>query len=300
MAGGLVVKELASAASTPAAGYSVLYPKSDNLWYFKDEAGVERSLLGNLPANWMQGLIQANNAIDSINDLNISAGACRDTTDVHNITLSAITKQSDVNWAVGTNAGGLDTGAVGNNDYYIWAIKRSDTGVSDVLFSLSSASPTMPTSYDFRRLIGWFKRVGGTIVTFTTYETEGGGVELLWTTPTLDVNLAATLTTARRTDAVKVPLGFSTIAHLNVAFNDAAGGSFIIVYCPDQSDAAPSVTVAPIYNVGTGDGTVANASTGGQYHIRTSSAGLIAARGSIATMDLYIVSTQGFRWARRN
>ena len=41
MAGGLVVKELASAAGTPAAGYSTLYPKSDNLWYVKTEGGLE-------------------------------------------------------------------------------------------------------------------------------------------------------------------------------------------------------------------------------------------------------------------
>ena len=31
--------------STPASGYSVLYPKADGLWYFKDDAGVE-TLLG--------------------------------------------------------------------------------------------------------------------------------------------------------------------------------------------------------------------------------------------------------------
>jgi hypothetical protein len=67
---------------------------------------------------------------------------------------AAITKQIDAAWAVGTDAGGLDTGSVGNNTIYgVWLIKRSDTGVVDVLFSTSFTSPTMPTDYDRKRLI---------------------------------------------------------------------------------------------------------------------------------------------------
>jgi hypothetical protein len=137
------------------------------------------------------GLTYANNAGDATNDLDIAAGGAMDSTGAYWMTLSAaITKQLDAAWAVGTNAGGLDTGAVGNSDYYIWLIKRSDTGVVDALYSLSSTAPTMPTNYDYKRLIGWFKRVGGTIVAFHTYETEGGGIEVSWDVPTLDVNLA--------------------------------------------------------------------------------------------------------------
>ena len=113
----------------------------------------------------ISGLTYANNVADATNDLDIAVGEAMDATNIYWMTLaSALTKQSDVAWAVGTNQGGLDTGVVGNSDYYIWLIARSDTGVVDVLFSLSSTAPTMPTGYDFKRLIGWFKRVGGTIV----------------------------------------------------------------------------------------------------------------------------------------
>lgn len=251
-----------------------------------------------LPAMYIQGLTYSNNVGDATNDIDIAAGQCRDATNTHNILVSALTKRLDAAWAVGTNQGGLDTGSIGNSDYYIWAIKRSDTGVADALYSLSSTAPTMPTSYDIKRLIGWFKRVGGTIVAFTTYETEGGGLELLWTSPTLDINLANTLTTARRTDAVKVPLNFSVKAHLNVALLDAATYSQAWIYCPDQADLAPSVTVAPLANAVT-------AQTGGfttaiQLSVRTSATGTIAARATVATIDSYLVSTMGFTWARRN
>ena len=241
------------------------------------------------------GLTYANNAGDATNDLDIAAGGCMDATGAYWITVAALTKQSDVAWAVGTAAGGLDTGAVGNSDYYIWAIVRSDTGVTDILFSLSSTAPTMPANYDFKRLIGWFKRVGGTIVAFTTYETEGGGLEVLWTIPTRDINLANTLTTSRRTDAVKVPLNFSTTAHLNVYVSEGASAE-IWICCPDQADAAPSASAAPLGNAQC----VTNANEMTQLFVRTSAAGLIAARANVATINSYIVATMGFTWARRN
>lgn len=243
------------------------------------------------------GLTYANNVADATNDLDIAVGAAMDATGGYWMTLgSALTKQSDVAWAVGSGNGGLDTGAVGNSDYYIWLIVRSDTGVVDVLYSLSSTAPTMPAQYDFKRLIGWFKRVGGTIVAFHAYETEAGGLEMNWDVPTLDVNLANTLTTSRRTDAVKVPLNFSTIATLNVVFSDAAG-SFANICCPDQTDAAPSGTAAPLSNLSI---TVGGQTFNGLLFVRTSATGTIAARATTATIDLYAVVTVGFRWARRN
>jgi hypothetical protein len=242
------------------------------------------------------GMTYANAAGDVTNDLDIAAGGAMDATGAYWITTAALTKQLDVNWAIGNNAGGLDTGAIGNSDYYIWAIARSDTGVTDYLFSLSSTAPTMPTNYDFKRLVGWFKRVGATIVLFKTYETEGGGLEFLWSSPTLDIDLTNTLTTTRRTDVVKVPLNFSTIAILNVQVADAVQ-NIVYIYSPDLTDVAPSTTAAPLANA------YSNATGSEDYYqlrIRTSASGLIAARASVATMNNYRISTIGFTWARRN
>lgn len=246
----------------------------------------------------ISGLTYANNGSDATNDIDFAVGGAMDATGVYYMALSsALTKQSDAAWAVGTNAGMLDTGAVGNSDYYVWLIARSDTGVVDILSSLSSTAPTMPANYSYKRLIGWFKRVGGTIVAFTTYETEGGGIELLWTVPTLDVNLANTLTTSRRTDAVKVPLNFSVEAHLNVYLFDGSSGYSVWICCPDQTDAAPSNSSAPLMNFGAANTSIASV---GALKVRTSAAGLIAARSDFATVDAYRVSTMGFEWARRN
>tara|TARA_Y100000310_G_scaffold147940_1_gene147212 strand:- start:449 stop:3943 length:3495 start_codon:yes stop_codon:yes gene_type:complete len=110
-----------------------------------------------MPKSHLAGMLTSNNGTDADHDLDIAAGECRDATDAYNITLSSsLTKQIDAAWSVGTNAGGLDTGAVAaDTTYAVWAIIRSDTDVVDALFSTSFTSPTMPTNYDYKRLIGF-------------------------------------------------------------------------------------------------------------------------------------------------
>ena len=168
-----------------------------------------------------------------------------------------------------------------------------------MLFSLSATAPTMPANYDYKRLVGWFKRVSATIVPFTTYELPGGGIEMAWNTPTLDVNLTSTLTTTRRTDAIKVPLNFSVVANIGVSVYDGAAAFSALICCPDQTDAAPSATSLQLANVFQASATGGNGSGITRMWVRTSSTGTIAARADLATVDAYLVSTIGFQWGRR-
>lgn len=253
------------------------------------------SVLAPFMVGWIRGLTYQNGT-DATNDLNIAAGACVDSSGAVIFSVAVLTKQLDAAWAVGTNQGGRLGGAIADTDYNIWAIYRSDTGVSDIAFEATSAStPTLPSDYTHYRRIGWFKRVGGTIVAFTTYETQGGGLQLLWKAPTLDIDQANALTTARRTDAVKVPLTFSVDAIISVYIFDASAGFFAVVCCPDETDVAPSASAARLTTV---QGVTSNSQTG-QVTVRTSSAGLIAARATLATVDTYRVTTIGFIDARR-
>ena len=254
-----------------------------------------------LPKMHIYGLTWANNAGDATNDLDIAAGGCMDDTGTAWIQIAATTKQSDAVWAADngvTPTGGLDLiGSAGNNDLYVWAIKNPTSGLSGTLFSLSSTAPTMPTGYTLKRLINWFKRSGGTIVAAKQYETAGGGLRTMWSSPTLDINLANTLTTTRRTDAVKVPLNLTTIAHLFVQMSDASATFSAYVYCPDLTDLAPSTTVAPLNNFGVFTGGGLFIAT--QIEVLTDATGKIAARADLATVDSYLVVTQGFTWSRR-
>jgi hypothetical protein len=286
-----------AASNSPSGATTIGTGLDDNL---RATQAAVKAWYDVIPLWAISGLTYSNNGSDATNDIDIAAGRCVDATGAQYMTLAAtLTKRLDAAWAVGTNQGGLDTGSIGNSDYYIWLIKRSDSGVVDALFSLSSTAPTMPSNYDYKRLIGWFKRVGASIVAFDVYETEGGGIEFNWDSPTLDIDLANTLTTARRTDAVKAPLNFSVEAHLNVYIYDGTGQSRTWIYCPDQADVAPSTTAAPLCNMQTGDDAGAGARFT-QLRIRTSATGTIAARSDVATVDTYRVATIGFRWGRRN
>ena len=272
------------------------YSYHDGAWRYLEYSNIQAAALL-LPyigkAIW--GFTYANSAGDATNDIDIAAGGALDSTLSYLIQGAALTKQLDAAWAVGNNAGGLDTGSIGNSDYYIWAIARSDTGVVDYLFSLSSTAPTMPTNYNYKRLIGWFKRVGGTIVAFKTYEIEGGGIEFLWVSPTLDLDAPAGLTTSRRLDTVKVPVNFSVLALLTVTVQDSFNAQ-AFVHCPDHADQAIAANQAPLFNTSSQGSSLA----GYQMEVRTSSSGQVAARADLATMDNYRISTVGFRWARRN
>ena len=104
----------------------------------------------------IHGLTLSNNVSDATNDIDIAAGEAWDNANDALLDLtSGLTKRLDASWAVGTNQGGLDTGSKANSTWYhVWLIRRSDTGVVDVLFSTSGSSPTMPSNYDQKRRIG--------------------------------------------------------------------------------------------------------------------------------------------------
>ena len=102
---------------------------------------------------------------DADHDINITSGECRDSADSFDISRAAeYTKKIDAAWAAGDDAGGLAEHAVAvvanNTIYYVWAIAKSGDNTSDFLISTSSSSPTMPTDYDKKRLIGVTKTDG--------------------------------------------------------------------------------------------------------------------------------------------
>jgi hypothetical protein len=124
------------------------------------------------------GLSLSNNAVDASNDVDITSGkAASDTSPFNLMVLSgALTKRIDAAWSVGSGNGGFDTGGVSaSGNYYLWLIQRSDTGVTDALFSVSNTSPTLPTSYDRKRLIGTLERSGSVNGPIMSYAPFGLG-----------------------------------------------------------------------------------------------------------------------------
>jgi hypothetical protein len=126
-------------------------------------------------------------------------GKARSSDDTVNIVLaSTINKRLDAAWAVGSAAGGLDTGARASNQfYYLWVIRRSDTGVVDGLFSLSATSPTMPANYDAKQRIGWVRTDGSSNIR-EFFQSVAEPDLISYVTPIFDVNAANLGNTAGR------------------------------------------------------------------------------------------------------
>jgi len=194
---------------------SLVYANAAEGWVFFPQ--VDESAGVSLPRGYVDGLILSNNSGDASHDIDISAGCARDTTNTADCyLLTGITKQLDAAWAVGTGAGGLDTGAVGNTTWYhVWIIKRSDTGVVDVLFSTSATTPTMPANYDCKRRIGSVLTDGSAnILAFTQV-----GDVFYYDTQILDVNAAAGPAGGMVT--LSTPLGVVTKARIRLTATSA-------------------------------------------------------------------------------
>jgi len=275
-------------ASTDNSGWTQLalsHVASAGSFANGNELTIEFSRAGdqppaNLPRSYLAGLGLANNATDPTNDVDIAPGAARDSTDAANIVLAAtLTKQLDASWAVGSNQGGLDgtESVAGTPDvstwYHVWLIKRSDTGVVDVLFSESATSPSMPANYDLKRRIGAvYNDAAGNILAFTQV-----GDDVWWTTAVLDFN--TTIGNARELVTVTAPPG--TKANVR-AFASHGTSANVLLQPTTETDAAPSASAPP------GVSLRAVTADVGAFVVPTDASGRIAVRASAATTTLRI------------
>ena len=232
-----------------------------------------------LGRGYIDGLTLANNGADLINDIDVAAGACRDSTDAGDMRLvTGVTKFLNVNWAVGTSQGGLDTGAIADNQYHVFLIKRADTGVVDALFS-TTLSPTMPTNYTHKRRIGSIIRLSGAIMAFIQ---NGDLFEIK--SPALDVDVANLGTSSTNYAMATIPPDLKLRVLLNVVISHASIAT-VYVRDPDTTDVAPSSIAAPLANM-------RNVNTGSpscsQLWVVTNASRQIAARSNSNNTDFRV------------
>lgn len=207
-----------------------------------------------MPQSSITGLTLSNNGSDANNDIDIAAGrALAVEADYNLILTSALTKQLDAAWAVGTNQGGLDTGSKANSTWYhVWLIARVDTHVVDVLFSTSVSAPTMPANYTKKRRIGAIRtNSSGNIIAFLQY-----GDDFMWTSPPfLDVDTTSLSTTKTNYALSGVPSGLVVLAKINAGVTAAAIRN-VYISNPNFTDLAPSTSALPLASI-TSDGSAA-------------------------------------------
>ena len=249
--------------------------------------------VSSLGRGYLAGLGLSNNGTDAVNDIDVAVGECRDSTNAKNMALgSAITKRLDASWAVGTNQGGLDTGTVADGTYHVWLIERSDTGVTDVLFSTSASAPTMPTNYDYKRRIGSIIRSGATILAFSQL-----GDEFLLSTAVLDVD-ATNPGTSAVSRTLTVPDGIKVRAIISVGWYAGSSGSGVYFSSLDQSNQqahtfSTAVAVSPFLTIS--NNTATYNGCGGRIEIRTNTSRQIRSRAHTSgASDHLVVATYGW------
>lgn len=248
------------------------------------------------------GLTYANNGSDATNDIDVAAGGCWSDDGTEWMEIAATTKQLDV--AAAADNGATPSGmlgpaaAIGNNDYALYLIKNPTTGECRVFAEKQDTAPTLPTGFTKKRQFGFIQRTAGAIAAFTTFETAGGGLELWWATPVIDFFHANTLTTTRRTDAIRVPKVFSVLAHVTVQTYDATTGTNVRITRVGETDLAVTTDASNggSANMGHYPGVLVAMA---HISLRTSADGKIAARAQSTVVDQYNCVTNGFTWSRR-
>lgn len=241
----------------------------------------------------INGLILSNNATDATNDIDIAAGTATDSTDLVVLRLaSAFTKKLDATWAVGTGAGGMESGTTktADNWYFPYLILRPDTGVTDVVFSDDPAAPTLPTNYTiYRRLGAVYNNVSNVLAQFVQ-----DGDHFQWKVGVADINAANPGTTAvLRT--LSVPEGIRVLADISVIVQDTSptAATIALISDPSITDSAVSTGTA---NMGFN---TTDTSTQIQLQIMTNTSAQVRSRLNQSTADhTLLIYTHGW-WDRR-
>lgn len=196
-----------------------------------------------LPYGYKSGLSLSNDS-DADHDIAISPGACRDSANGDNLSLSStLTKQIDATWAAGDDAGGMFTGSVGNNTWYhVFLIKKDSDGSIDAGFDTSISAANIPSGYTAYRRIGSVLTDGSAnILGFTQF-----GDVFVWDNPPLDASNASVGNASRTLLTLSVPSGVRVLASFNTIESGTARD--MRWSSPDQDDEAVSETSAPLTN----------------------------------------------------
>lgn len=240
-------------------------------------------ILFGIPDKYISGLVPLI-AADTDHDITFGVGEARSAlaSSLERILLAtAITKQIDVDWAAGNDAGGFPSGLTLAIDtwYYLFGIKNNASGVVDAGFDTSITAANLlsdATGYtEFRRIGSVLTDGSFNIIAFTAVETAGGGLEVLWDVGVQDFS-SASMGTAEVLRALSVPTGYQVIALGTYVGSDLtpAGAVYWLFTSPDQDNIEPTVTIHDIRTAG-------GAETGSVYKpLRTSPTGQIRTRVS--------------------
>jgi hypothetical protein len=226
--------------------------------------------------------------------LTVGAGQATDSTQSTYLSLASAIAKTTAAWSVGTAQGGLDTGAIANNTTYHWyVIRRPDTGVVDVIFSTSAASPTLPANYTQYRYLFPMRTNGSAQWVGFTYDNNLGLFRL--SASVLDVNTTNPGTSAVTATLASIPTGINVGAYFNYGAYDPTNANSVAIYFSDlaANDEAVSTSAAPLAS----SNSVATSSVAGLGNqvIRTNTSSQIRYRINVAGATVVVrIATLGW------
>lgn len=212
--------------------------------YLRTAGGVWLPLFSALPRSYLSGLTLSTAGASAT--FSCAAGVARDDTNTRDLVLGAALAKTTGAWAVGTGNGGQDVNSfpvIINTWYNAFLIKRLDTGVVDIVVSLSATAPIMPTGYTALRRIGSMKINAAS--QWTAFVQDGDLFQ--WVGGAVSDVAALNPGVAAVTRALSVPLGVITIAELQVGFSTtvlASNPASILISDLAVNDIAPTVANA--------------------------------------------------------
>jgi len=157
------------------------------------------------------------------------------------ILATEMTKRFDAVWAIGDDAGGTDgTSLPADGIYYVWLIGDSDRGLVDILGSTSDSSPTMPSGWDLKRLIGCVRTDSSNNIVLFTHR----GNRFEWDEMIEDVNDATLTDLTYETGTATAPPNSDLLyyAHMNGS-NDGTLG--VLIRPTASSEAIRTLAIDP-------------------------------------------------------
>lgn len=225
----------------------------------------------------------ANNVSDANNDIDCSAGSSFDTINSVGWVSTAKTKRLDVNWAAGTNQGGLDIGSKANNTWYYWySIYNPTTNAQDFIATATFGSPTLPSEYTRICYIGATRTDGsGNILPFKQINDK------FYILKTIIDFGAALFPTSPTLQTVTAPP--SSVAMLNFAQLDLGSGNvdYFLLCDPAFADLNASSTNFSFTSI-----LSANDACGGNIEVTTNSSSQVSLDG--ASDASCIIFTRGW------
>lgn len=265
--------------------------------YDGSASAAKKVKLENLPSSLPRGYIDGcilSNGTDATNDIDISAGVCRDSTNAVDIIVPALAgKQLDANWAAGAAAGMRNSGAgITDTTYHIYAVRTAASSTGDIYAHTSTTVATVLTAlqaetggsdYAYARRIGSIIRLSSTIRAFTQV-----GDSFLLTAPIRDVNDTSSHAGSRSTATLTVPTGIKVMARVIVTANSSSASHGVLLTSLEQTDSAISATGAP--GITTMAGTGGNRLGGGPFEYRTNTSAQIGYRSNDGDVDTAIIT----------